>query len=404
MRPPHGVIRLLGSLRMDWRQGDIEGVLQACYRRGISLYRLEVRGNQCQVEILLTDFPMVYSLCRACGVKIRFIEKHGWPFWLQKMRQRPSFLLGFGIFVVLLLILQSMIWQVSVSGVQNEDLKQAIMQATREAGLYPGAPRSRFANVDWLQSDLLKKMPNLLWVGITVDGGKANVEVITKVPPSSPELAGPRDIVAAKTAVVKTVYATRGIAKVFPGQVVRPGQVLISGALADGEQQVPASGKVLAEVWYTSHVEVPLHIQRSSLTGQFVVRDYLAIGNLRVRLWGWAQPKYGAETTREQKSSWAMGHWKLPIQWEQARVYEVQPLALSRSEQAARELALHLVTQDVLSQSGGEKIILGQMVLQPTIAHGKLYETVLTRTEENIGAYAPIHLPQGKIMDNGTGA
>ncbi|RIV25869.1 sporulation protein [Alicyclobacillaceae bacterium I2511] len=404
MRPPHWAIRWVGSLRMDWHRGDIEGVLQDCYRHGISLYRLQVRGSHCQVETLLTDFPKVYSLCRVHGVKIHFIEKYGFPFWLRWLRKRPSFLLGFGMFALLLLVLQSMIWQVSVSGVQNEDLKLAIVQAAQETGLYPGAPRSRFANVDWLQTALLKKMPRLLWVGITVDGSTANVEAIEKIPPSLSVQTTPRDIVAAKPAVVAKVFAIRGTAKVFPGQIVHPGQVLISGALANGDQQVPATGKVLAEVWYTSRVEVPLHVPLTGLTGQSVVRDYLKVGNWRVRLWGFAQPRYAGELTREQQSSWQIGHWQLPLQWEQVRVYEVQSSTFARSEQIARVMALQLVTQDVLSQPGGEKEILGQSVLQPTIAHGKLYVTVLTRTEENIGAYAPIHLPQGKNSDNGPGA
>ncbi|MCL6638019.1 MAG: sporulation protein YqfD, partial [Alicyclobacillus sp.] len=213
--------------------------------------------------------------------------------------------------------------------------------------------------------------------------------VVENVPGNSQAAAQPHHVVAGKPGVVRKVFAERGQALVKPGQVVHSGQVLISGALAGGAVHVPAAGRVWAEVWYTSRVEVPLQVRWNGLTGVRSERDYLVIGPWAVHVWGW-DPPFTTAFTQDQETDWQLAGRSLPVQWRREMVYQAQTQDWQASVTDARARALQLALQDVQRHMQADGSLLGQSVLQWQVNHGKLYATVLTRTEEDIGVPAPI--------------
>lgn len=296
-------------------------------------------------------------------------------------------LVGIALFFVALYGLGNVIWQVDVSGVED-DSRQLVIQAARELGVYPGSWKSKVPEPDVIQSRLLKKLPNLMWVGVQMDGSKVRIEAVPKVPDVQPLNKTPHDVIAGKPGVIRRVFANRGTVMVKPGQVVHPGDVVISGNLAGGTKWVPADGQVFAEVWYNTRITIPLQVNQSALTGNHVERDYLTLGGLNLRFWGWQQPDYQATYERDETSDWKLGGLTLPVQWKQVTLYEVSPAQVKQSEDDAARNALALAAQDVRGQMRGDGEILEQTVLHREVQHGKLYETILTKTDENIGVAA----------------
>lgn len=355
--------------------------------KGVVLHDVFVKGDHGTVGVCLRDFDVFYPACRKHGVKLRFISRSGMPFFIRKLRRRKAMLVGIALFFVTLYGLGNVVWQVDVTGVED-DSRQLVIQAARELGVYPGSWKSKVSDPDVIQSKLLKKLPNLMWVGVQMEGSKVRIEVVPKVPDVHPLNTTPHDVLAGKPGVIRKVFANRGTVLVKPGQVVHPGDVVISGNLAGGMKRVPADGEVFAEVWYNTRISIPLQVNQSALTGNHVEREYLTFGGLNVLFWGWQQPDYQATYERDAMSDWKLGGWTLPIQWKQVTLYEASPAQVRQSEDDAERTALVLAAQDVRGQMRGGGEILEQTVLHREVQHGKLYETILTKTDENIGVAA----------------
>ncbi|MCF8563336.1 sporulation protein YqfD [Alicyclobacillus tolerans] len=383
---------VFGALHMELRGANANETIADMQRQGISMSHIRMREGACTLVIGLRDFPHAYRVCRSHGVKIHFIAKEGLPFALRHASRRKSLLVGVALFAAVLYGLNSMVWQVSVSGVK-EDTAAAVLQAARDNGLYVGAFKSSIGSLEQIQRKILQEMPSLVWVGIQMEGTKAQLKVVERIPGVDVKEEQPHNVIASKPAVVRKVLASRGEVMVKPGQTVQPGQVLISGSLGGGSKLVPATGEVLAEVWYTSKVQLPLRVRQSQLTGAFVDHQYVVVGPLALRVWGWREPNYNEIVQRVNESDWHFGKWRLPVQWENVKDYEVNQSAVAKTVAQAQQQALDLAKQDVFVQMHETGAVLGQTVLQHEVTHGKLYTTVLTRVEENIGVPGPIQPP-----------
>lgn len=374
-------VELLGQ-----RAGE---VVRELANSSVPMYQVRVRENVANIGFGLSDFATVYQVCHVRRVKIRFIRRAGFPFFVRKARRRKMLLLGSALFAALLFAFQSVVWHVEVSGVSPEDAT-AIVQAARASGVYPGAAISVARDVERLQTELQKRIPSLMWVGVNVQGTRVKIQALEKVPGVAVKSNQPHNIVAIRPAVIRKVLATRGSVQVQLGQVVQAGQVLVSGVLGGGEAEVPANGVVLAEVWYRSQVSVPLHVSQQALSGVDVQFDQIQLGKLNVRVWGWRVPRYAAWYDQTSDTTWKIGNWELPVLLRHTTRYEASPYAVAQSKQQALATILSIARQDVATLPGQDRVVLGQTVLHSEVTHGKLYATVLTRTEEDIGTPAPI--------------
>jgi len=383
------VVWIRGAVRVTLLGPLAELVVRNLVHDGVPLYGVVAQGGTCTFVICLGDFQTLYRISKQERVKIRIREKIGLPFLWREFAKRKMMIAGIAVFCIGLYVMSHMIWQVTVSGVENDDAV-TIVQAAKDSGLSVGTWKGKIAELNVIQKKILSKVPSLIWVGIDIQGSRAKLEVVERIPgiPKSNMVA--HNIVATKAGVILKVFTTRGQVLVTPGQVVQPGQVVISGSLADGQKQVPAAGQVIAEVWYVSKVDLPLKTNQNELTGEFIHRDYFRVGNLQVPIWGWQQPHYQDTETRYTLTDWHFGNWLLPIQWQRSTLYEVSSHSIQIQEQSLKQHVLELALQDVSTQAGAEARLLGQQVLHREVSHGKLYETILTKMEENIGAPAAI--------------
>ncbi len=383
----------LGYLYTEFCGVRVSDVVRTLTQSGVPLYELRVNGDVCRAGFSRSDWDAVRHVCDEYGVEIEYIRKAGLPFFLWSLRHRKSMAVGVALFVVILFACQSVVWRVQVTGVDPEDAA-AIAHAARQIGVYQGALKQTLPDVNQMQATLLDHLPNMMWIGVNVVGTEVRIQALKKISGVAVSQDNPHNIVAARPAVIRRVLATRGVVKVVPGQTVQPGTLLISGALGEGSKEVPASGVVLAEVWYRSEVEVPLHVNQNELTGQAVKFDTLQIGSWNLRVWGWRNPNYPAYYDEEVDTRWKLWNHELPVVWRQVTRYESTRADVTKSKDAATATALALARQDVLTKPGQDRTILGQSVLHTEVAHGKLYATILTRTEEDIGTAAPIPAPQ----------
>lgn len=169
--------------------------------------------------------------------------------FILRARHRYGVFLALFIAVVIYVFSFGRVWDVRVSGnVKLSDF--AVEEALSESGLSVG---SRWKKVDKnvVENELLKSNPGIAWISVNRRGAVAYVEVIESENLGRQEDAGYpfSNIVADRDGVIEEITVESGSAVVKAGDVVRKGDILISGVIENenGVTFCRAQGSVRAK-------------------------------------------------------------------------------------------------------------------------------------------------------------
>ena len=166
-----------------------------------------------------------------------------------------------------MLISTSFVTDIEVLG--NEKLtKQQVIDMLSQTGFRKGM---LIYNIDkkLIQQEMIKNFDEFSWIWIDLNGTRANVTIKERVP--VPEISDNTDYsncVASSDGVIVEVMPRYGKQIVFPGDVVKRGDLLISGiseTKADDIRYLHADGIVMAKTWYSisgeyNHTRIDRHL------------------------------------------------------------------------------------------------------------------------------------------------
>ncbi|GAX91517.1 sporulation protein YqfD [Effusibacillus lacus] len=389
---------MLSRLLYDYYKGFVvvtvsgqrlSSLINLASERGIWIRDIVYRTNgTIQMTILRSDVPRLRPLLRQTKSKIHFGKRTGLPFLWQRAWRRKSFLAGALVFLTVLYVLTSIVWTVEVEGTKKLS-PETILTAAEKVGIHKGAWIGRLPDIDLLQAEMLDKVPELSWVGVTIQGTKIKIQVLEKIPSPPPLSTAPQHIVARKTGVVEKILVQKGIAKVQKGQLVNPGEILISGDLGDLKTYVHAKGIVEAKVWYTTQLQIPLQQFRKLYTGQSFKKDYLVFGSFPVQIWGYGHNHYAEYEEHATDQQFQIGSFTLPVKVRKVEVKETLSEKIMLTEEQAKAEALKIAGADIMAKIGENGRITSQKILHQRIEHGNLYTKVLSEVLEDIGKPQP---------------
>ncbi len=206
-------------------------------------------------------------------------EKGGWGFTLgmrlglgrlaDGLRRRIPLAVMCVLVLAAVICASRMMWQVSIqgAGVYEADLRAyldevGIRPVRWKSGVDPAALRDA---LEW-------RYPDVAWVEVGWRGMTLQVNVVTGTAVGDTiDLSGQGDVVAARDGVISSVVTVAGTPMVKRGDVVRRGQVLISGeerTLGEAVRPVSARGVVMARVWDGASVRMSVSEQATVYTGR----------------------------------------------------------------------------------------------------------------------------------------
>ena len=176
------------------------------------------------------------------------------------------------------LFLQSRVLFVTVEG-NDRVPARLILERAEECGVYFGVP-SRDIRSEQVKNHLLWAIPQLRWAGVNIRGCCAVLSVAERQQGEPPEETAPGDIVAAMDAVVTDVFPGTGSVPVSPGQAVRAGDVLISGATDLGllVRTDRAEGEVYGLTRRILEAKLPAEQTVRQENGRIIRKFFLRIG------------------------------------------------------------------------------------------------------------------------------
>ncbi|OGX60348.1 MAG: sporulation protein YqfD [Paenibacillus sp. RIFOXYA1_FULL_44_5] len=381
-----------GYVRVQVRGQHMEKLLNGMTDLQMKIWGITRKSSgYMELNIFIKDFFRLRPLLKQTGSRVHVIGRYGFPFVLEKMERRKFFAGGIILFLAALYILSNLVWHVEVQG--NDQIStDSILQAAKEEGIYPFQWKFRLKDPSALSHELQSRLPETSWVGVQVEGTKVTIKVVESSIPDKKQLMNPRNLVAAKTAVVTEIFANKGRAVVKPNQFVHKGDILISGLIGDEQNQqiVVADGKVRGLVWEHASVTVPLVQKNKTYTGLEKNKYYVVVGNRAVQIWGYGKIPFSHYESIEDRSTLHFHKWPIPLGWIHETLMEDQLKQKQIAVGEAKAIGMKEARDSILRKSGNEAAIQEEKVISEKAENGMLKLEALFSVEQNIAAEAPI--------------
>ncbi len=276
---------LQGYLYIRIAGSNAERFMNLCRHHEIMLQRVQRCGAVYMARIAAKDYFRLRPVIKKTGICPKITERHGFMFFLKRNRKRKILLAAAISFLWLLFFLSGFIWRIDYDGCYyhtREQLEDFLM----ELGVREGMKKSE-ADSAAIEKEIRSRFTDIGWVSVEIIGTKMSVMVNeTKMPSLASEHVtdGTGEvwneehghIVAAEDGVIAEITAYRGVPLVKAGDVVREGDILISGVITvtgdDGgivsRYPVLAKGEIKLKTVQNYEHEFPLRYQKKVYSGK----------------------------------------------------------------------------------------------------------------------------------------
>ncbi|MBP8819451.1 MAG: sporulation protein YqfD [Syntrophomonadaceae bacterium] len=280
-----------GTIKVALKGKNQEKIINMASSRGIYIWDIKKNGDDLNFKVRTSGLKALQSISEENDYELDVREKQGLPFYRNLFRRRMGFFTGALIFILALYIMSSFVWFVEVDGNKKVESSKILLTAAKH-GVYQGAAKWNFSRIE-VEEAMLRDLGELSYVKLDIRGVKARIQVVEKILPKT-DISGPCHIVATRDGVIEEVLALDGQANVKPGDVVKKGDILISGVVfpekspyivnndeeeKEEEQEEPytvrARGQVKARVWYEGYGECRLHEEKLVLSGRKLRKIYI---------------------------------------------------------------------------------------------------------------------------------
>ena len=353
-----------GRRRIRFRQEDRGAVFDLAFREGIRLGRERLRGDLVEVSAASEDGERLASLLSERGIGAALSEPGGLPALLRFCVRRPGIPAGLLASVVWMACTSGLVWDIRIEGNRNvpDEVVESILA---EQGFEIGT-RFREVNFDQLQADCLAAQNELAWLSVYMDGTVARVQVWEMRPwtdAKHPDGTG-ANVVAGEDGVVEEIRVRSGEAAVRAGDVIRAGQVAISGVMEKKDGGVwfaYADGEVLATTVRALSSEVPFRRTEIRPTGAEKRRFTVKIFKKTVKLFKNSGFDGGTCDTIDTIGQVCLfGRIRLPVWFGTERIRETGPVEIVLTpEEAQAEARADLRRQ--IREAAADGQIAGEM-------------------------------------------
>lgn len=254
-----------------------------------------------KMKTTIEGFKSLKEIVKKVGCQVEIIDKIGLPFILYKFRNRKMLGIGIVIFLILVMFLSSIVWDIEIIGNSIIDT-QDIIKFLENENIKLGMIKYKI-DKDYIEELILNQFEIFSFVNIETKGTKLILEVKEQtLPPEQLDMSIPCNIVANKKGVIIKAIARNGKTLVRKGDIVEKGQILITGIIDKEDEYtlVHSEGEVLAYTRYSIKVEEPIIKTIKEETGEVIKFQEIKIGKKAFQLFKEEIPfKYYNENIKE---------------------------------------------------------------------------------------------------------
>ncbi|MBQ7226493.1 MAG: sporulation protein YqfD [Clostridia bacterium] len=276
------------------------------------------------------------------SVEHKITENKGILSVFSPLKGRIGLYIGMIFMLVTLIYSSNIVWCINVEGnrkLTDEEIINELHNVGFDLGDY--VPKIDY---DKLQNKVLLNSDDLAWISININGNVANVKVKEKLHNEKEnKKVLYSNIVAKSDGYITSISVIDGKKAVNIGNVVKKGEILISGVIdsqAEGVRYEQARGEVLAYVNKKISVEIPLNSTKKVYTGVKYKNKSYKIYNFPLFFSSNYGNQSGFYDTIEKKEKLCfMGIKNIPITVITTACYEYELIDVNLSVEEASQLA-----------------------------------------------------------------
>ncbi|WIV10692.1 sporulation protein YqfD [Proteiniborus sp. MB09-C3] len=346
-----------------------------------------------KAKVSVAGFKELRDVVQKVGCRVSVVEKKGYPFFINKFKYRKMLALGSVISISLVIFFTSFIWRIDIVG--NERIKdEEITNVLLSMNVKEGIRKSAAKKLD-ISNGLLLNIQDLSFANVEIRGTKMIIEVKERAL-SQVDIKEdtPCNIVASKKAVIEKIVVKNGKALVEKGDVVKEGQVLITGIVKDENLASPlfvhSEGIVFARTKYTEIIEEPIIKFIDEETGKTFTTREIVIGSKRIQLMNGEIPFENYVEEKKVKEIGDLGIIKLPIITIQHIYKEVERTKIKQDVDALKQITAVQGTQQLMEKIPKESNVISKDV-RYSIEDNLLITEIIVEVSEDIGVKEKIN-------------
>ena len=251
---------LKGSIKVKAYGGFPERIINICYKKQISIWNIKNKNENIYFYTDVNGFKNLRYAKRNSGVKLKAVNKYGFPFFAVKRKDRYGLIIGAVIFFAVINFLSSFVWNINIVGNKNISDSEVI-KLCNSIGIKEGMKRTKIESA-LMRNEILLKTNKISWISFNVEGSVLNVNVSENnvIEKTKKE---PSNLIAKSDGIIKKIEVRNGETAVKINGTVKKGDLLVSGITEyEGglSSFINSSGEVYAETEKEISVSTPLTV------------------------------------------------------------------------------------------------------------------------------------------------
>ena len=268
----------LGYVSFSGLGGYREKMISELLENGIPVRNIDFSDGGLSGAVSPIEYYRVSEIARKNGVRIRAEKRRGLYFTLSRYRNRAGLCVGFVVFMMFIALWQSSVHSIAIEG---DAPRSQIMQILDECNIRIGADTDAL-ELSKAEHRIMAEVENCAWTDVSCEGFRVRVVVEKGVEKPEMEDNLPRNIVAARPAMIVRQIPRKGASVVENGSGVNTGDLLVSGTVPDGRDHillVRADAEIIGEWTETEEFFVPYNETIYLANGEKKIFKYLVFGD-----------------------------------------------------------------------------------------------------------------------------
>ena len=278
---------LIGEVELLFDGENAHRILNICMELKIS-YRAPTITDDGRLRLFCSPY-MSYILVRECKRRGEVCEigcRRGLPYLLVRHKDRFGLFLGVIAALIMIITSQNYIWDIRISGNERVSYSE-LVGLLGEAGLAVGSKIGEL-DVDSTETLVMLNCKDISWISINIIGTHANVQIRESGEKANDDKPlNPSNLVATRDGQIEYLELFGGNALVRYGDVVREGDILVSGVWDSNHYGIfvtRSSGKVFASTQRSFCIEVPFEYEEKIAIKTETAEKYLIFFSKEIKV------------------------------------------------------------------------------------------------------------------------
>ncbi len=242
-------------------------ILLKLYKNRINVYDILTKENEIYLKVRKEDYDKIKE--QIVTAKFYYVSESG--FFRFKKMLTPIKIFAILAFLFLTNFFNNIIVKVNVIH-SSKEIRELVTKSLEAENIHVWTLKKDYHTLQTIKEKILNTYKDRLeWIEIENVGMTYIVRIEERIQKQFKNEEKFCHVIAEKSGIIEGITSNKGEILVHEGQYVAEGDILITGEIKYNEEvkkNVCANGIAFAEVWYQTHVSLPIQYTKKERTGK----------------------------------------------------------------------------------------------------------------------------------------